>query len=261
MTFLFSPSDDVRHRVEGGVLYVTVDRPAKRNPLSLGVLDRLRAIFEECSGNEQIRVAVLTGAGDKAFASGGDLDELSGYRTRADAEAFSRHGKAALDAIRLFPVPVIARLGGLALGGGAELALACDQRYAASHARIGFIHSRLAIAPSWGGGNDLVRLVGPAKALRLLATAGILDASEACAAGLIDLVCPEGVDYDAWFDEQLGPFRDLPRQVAQAGKSIANGSRGPARAMLDETETHHFGEVWAHGDHWDAVARLQARQG
>lgn len=261
MTFHFSPSNDVRHRVEDGVLFVTVDRPAKRNPLSLGVLDNLRIIFEEAAGDDRIRVAVLTGAGDKAFASGGDLAELASYRTREDAEAFSRHGKAALDAIRLFPVPVIARLGGLALGGGAELALACDQRYAASHARIGFIQGRLAIAPAWGGGNDLVRLVGPAKALRLLATASILDAEEACAAGLIDLVCPPDAEYDAWFAEQIAPFRDQPRQVARAGKAIANGSRGPGRAALDTIETHHFGEVWAHEDHWDAVTRLQTRQG
>ena len=172
----FARSDDVRHRIEDGVLTVTVDRAAKRNPLSLGVLDRIREIFTDAAADTGIVAAVITGAGDKAFASGGDLGELAGYRSREDAEGFSRHGKAALDAIRLFPVPVIARLNGLALGGGAELAMACDQRYAARHVKIGFIHGRLAIAPSWGGGVDLVRLVGPARALRLMTTAAALEA-------------------------------------------------------------------------------------
>jgi enoyl-CoA hydratase len=259
MTFHFTPSDDVRHMVEDGVLFVTVDRPEKRNPLSLGVLDSIRRIFTEMAGDERIRVAVMTGAGDKAFASGGDLGELTAYRSREDAEAFSRHGKAALDAIRLFPVPVIARLNGVALGGGAELALACDQRYAALHVKIGFIHGRLAISPSWGGGNDLVRVVGPANALRLMVTAAAHDAPQAQALGVLDLVCPEGEDFDVWFAERLAPFRNHPRQVMRAYKSIANGWRGVGRAEADIIETHHFGEVWAHQDHWDAVARLERK--
>ena len=255
----FARSDDVRHVVEDGVLTVTVDRPAKRNPLSLGVLDRIRDIFTGAATDQGIRVAVMTGAGDKAFASGGDLAELAGYRSREDAEAFSRHGKAALDAIRLFPVPVIARLNGLALGGGAELAMACDQRYAASHVKIGFIHGRLAIAPSWGGGIDLVRVVGPAKAMRLMATAAALEAGEAHGMGMLDLVCPEGSDFDEWFARQIAPFRNHPRQVMRAYKAIANVSRGAGRAQADTLETHHFGEVWAHQDHWDAVERMQRK--
>ena len=255
----FAKSDDVRHVVEDGVLTVTVDRPAKRNPLSLGVLDRIREIFTDAAADKTIHVAVMTGAGDKAFASGGDLGELAGYRSSEDAEGFSRHGKAALDAIRLFPVPVIARLNGLALGGGAELAMACDQRYAARHVKIGFIHGKLAIAPSWGGGIDLVRVLGPAKALRLMTTAAALEAEEARSVGMLDLVCPEGSDFDTWFAEQIAPFRNHPRQVMRAYKAIANVSRGAGRAEADTLETHHFGEVWAHEDHWEAVAKLERK--
>ena len=238
---------------------VTIDRLEKRNPLSLGVLASIQRIFTELAGDERLRVAVMTGAGDKAFASGGDLGELAGYHSREDAEAFSRHGKAALDAIRMFPVPVIARLNGLALGGGAELALACDQRYAAAHVKIGFIHGRLAISPSWGGGNDLVRVIGPARAMRLMATAATLDAAEAQAIGVIDLACPEGEDFDAWFAEQVAPFARHPRQVTRAYKAIANGSRGQGRGEMDTVETHHFGEVWAHEDHWTAVDALERK--
>lgn len=253
MTIRFTPSDDVRHRIEDHVLWVTVDRPAKRNPLSLGVLERLRQIFGAAAAHETLRCAILTGAGDKAFASGGDLGELAAYRTSAEAEGFSRHGKAALDAIRHFPVPVIARINGVALGGGAELALACDQRLAAANARIGLIHAHLAISPSWGGGNDLVRLLGPAKALRLLASAEVLGATQAAALGLVDATCPETEDFDGWFMAMTEPFRTRPPQVLRALKAIT-AARDTDRAMLDALETRHFGQVWKHPDHWSAIA-------
>ncbi len=258
MSLQFALSDDVRHTVDDGVLLVTIDRAEKRNPLSLGVLDSIRRIFTEAADDLLIHVAVVTGAGSKAFASGGDLAELSGYRSRDDAEAFSRHGKAALDAVRLFPVPVIARLNGVAFGGGAELALACDLRFASSSTQFGFIHGRLCISPAWGGGSDLVRLVGPAKALRLMASAAILDAQEGLVAGVIDLTCPKDKSFDSWFEEQLSTLRRQPRQVMRAFKAIANSSRNSDRAEADRCETEHFGEVWAHEDHWNAVAQRNA---
>jgi enoyl-CoA hydratase len=259
MTLCFNASNDVRHAVVDGVLTVTIDRAEKRNPLSLGVLDVLRRLFTEMAGDPDIRLAVITGAGDKAFASGGDLGELAAYRSREDAEAFSRHGKAALDAIRLFPVPVIARLNGVALGGGCELALACDQRLAVASAKLGMIHGRLAISASWGGGNDLVRLVGPAKALRLMATAATLSAADAQAEGMVDAVCPEGQAFDDWFATQLSPWHEHPRQVMRAFKAIATGARATNRRELDTLETLHFAEVWAHEDHWAAIEKLGAR--
>ena len=257
MPLKFAATNDVVHTVERGVLSVTIAREAKRNPLSLGVLDELRQVFEAAANDESIALAVLTGAGDKAFASGGDLRELATYRDLEDAAAFSVHGKAALDAIRKFPLPVVARLNGVALGGGAELALACDQRFAAPSAKIGFIHGNLNIAPSWGGGNDLVRLVGPAKALRLMTSARILVAEEALFWGLFDAVC-DGGNFDDWFEGLIEPLRVRPAQVMRAFKSIAACS-GIGRAEADRRETEHFAEVWAHQDHWDAVANLERK--
>lgn len=254
MPIEFTPSHEVRHTIADGVLTVTVEREAKHNPLSLGVLEAIRGIFTEAAADDSISLAVVTAAGDAAFASGGDLKELDTYRRREDAEALSLHGRGALDAIRRFPVPVIARLNGFALGGGAELALACDQRYAAAHATIGFVHARLAIAPAWGGGGDLVRLLGPARALRLLATGEVLSAQAALAIGLIDLVAPAQEAFDPWFAEVTAPFRSCPRQVARALKALV--SRAGGRAESDQLETRHFTEVWAHADHWDAVGRL-----
>lgn len=259
MTFQFAITNDVDHEVRDGVLTVTVNRQEKRNPLSLGVLERIREIFSDLTDDDRIVCAVLTGAGDKAFASGGDLTELMAYRDRDAGEDLSRHGKAALQAIRAFPVPVVGRINGLALGGGAELSLACDQRWAAQTARFGFIHGRLGIAPSWGGGADLVRLVGPARALRMMASAEIFEVEAALAEGVFDRVCPAGQDYDAWFALELEIFRKNPRQVNRAFKAISRCGHLLARSAADDIETHNFGEVWAHQDHWDAVARLERK--
>ncbi|MBM3359776.1 MAG: enoyl-CoA hydratase/isomerase family protein, partial [Betaproteobacteria bacterium] len=155
----------------GGVLNVSINRPDKRNALSRAVLGELKRVFSGHSGAQDLRVAVLRGAGEKSFAAGGDLRDLAQVRTRADTRRMAEQARDALEAIRSFPVPVVAALNGDALGGGAELAVACDFRVAASHARIGFIQGRLNIATAWGGGADLMRLVGPARALRLLAAA------------------------------------------------------------------------------------------
>lgn len=259
MSFTFSPSNDVRHAVSDGILFVTVDRQEKRNALSLGVLDRIRSLFTDATGDSRIKAAVVTGAGSKAFASGGDLAELAAYRTREAAAAISVHGKAALDAIRLFPVPVIARLHGVALGGGAELALACDLRYAAAATRLGFVHGRLRISPAWGGGADLVRIIGPAKALRLMGTAAIVDAEEGHALGIIDLVCPRQESFDDWFEQRLAVFREQPRQVMCAYKAIAGASRAPDHSARDRLEREWFCNLWCHDDHWDALRKLEER--
>jgi enoyl-CoA hydratase len=256
-TLFIHPSDAVRSAVVDGVLVVTIERPEKRNPLSLGVLEALRIAFVQHANDTKVRLAVISGSGDKAFASGGDLDELAVYRTKREAAGFSVFGKAALNAVRSFPVPVIARINGVALGGGAELALACDLRFAAAHAKIGLIHGRLKIAPSWGGGHDLLRLVGPARALTLLAEAKILDGPEAQSCGLFDAVCPRETEFESWFQARIRTLANNPPQVMRAFKSAAR--RMAARSEADAAETEHFSDVWIHDDHWAAVDEFQRR--
>src|ERR1700692_4869488 len=191
MQLTFAISDEVSYECREDVLSIVIVRPAKRNALSLGVLQRLENIFSDHVSSPDVKLAILTGEGDRAFASGGDLVELADLRSVYDARALSLHGKAALNAIRRFPVPVIARINGVALGGGAELAVACDMRFASAHASIGFVHGRLAISPSWGGGVDLMQLVGYGTATRLLARAEVLNARQALDVGLFDGVAPE----------------------------------------------------------------------
>ncbi len=245
---------------DNGLLKVLINRPEKRNALSQGVLAELRRCFEQAAGRDDLRAAVLRGAGERCFAAGGDLQEFDGMRSREQAERIGVDSCAALDAIRHFPVPVVALLNGDALGGGGELAVACDIRIAAPHARIAFVQGTLNIAPAWGGGADLMRLVGPAQALRLLCRADLVAVEEALALGLIQGHCPLGQDFNAYCEDFLAPFRERKPQVTRAFKALARAQReGLAPAPLRQLENAQLIETWCHADHWEAHDRVLAR--
>jgi enoyl-CoA hydratase len=245
---------------DNGLLKVLINRPAKRNALSQGVLAELRRCFEQAAQRDDLCAAVLRGAGERCFAAGGDLQEFDGMRTREQAERIGIDSCAALDAIRHFPVPVVALLNGDALGGGGELAVACDIRIAAPHARIAFVQGTLNIAPAWGGGADLMRLVGPAQALRLLCRADLVGVEEALALGLIQGHCPPAQDFDVYCEEFLKPFRERRPQVTRAFKALARAEReGLAPAPLRKLENALLVETWCHADHWEAHDRALAR--
>lgn len=254
-------SSDVAVEIEEARLTVTIDRPEKRNALSRAVLAELRGTFETHAKDEDLRVAVLRGAGEKSFAAGGDLRDLESVRTRRQATEMAERAKEALGAIRRFPIPVVAALNGDALGGGAELALACDFRVAAAHSRIGFVQGLLHITTAWGGGVDLLRKVGYGKALELLCSARLLGAEEAGAVGLVDRVARAGDSLDSALDEFLEPVMRMAPQVIRAFKALAlQVSSAPPRAPHDARETELFSEVWIHPDHWEAAERFLSKE-
>lgn len=239
-----------------GVLHVTLSRPEKRNALSDMLISAIGATFAEWSAREDVSLAVLTGSGDKAFASGGDLKELEALRGEAEARAFAARTRAAFDHIRRFPVPVLAVLNGDALGGGAELAVACDHRLALAHARIGFLQAKLNIAPAWGGGTDLFTLVGPSRAVRILATAQIFPAIEAQRLGLVDAIAPAGDQADRFVQSYIDEMKQRP-QVMRAIKSLAVMHRfGGSAEERANREGACFAAAWVHDDHWAAVAKM-----
>lgn len=239
-----------------GVLRVAVNRPEKRNALDLATLKALRETFGEHAANERVKCAVLRGAGDEAFCAGGDLQEFDAFRTRTEAAHMASAGRAALDSIRSFPAPVIAFINGAALGGGAELGLACDMRFAAASARIGFIHARLAITSAWGGSGDLMDLVGPSRAMALITRAALLGADEALAIGLVDGCAAAGEDAPAAFETFLAPILDAPARLLRAIKKLASRRRRLIHEALSDIETKNHIESWIHDDHWRAVKRL-----
>jgi len=246
-------SDPLLVELTGPVLRLTINRPEKRNALSLGLLDELGESLTQNASNPDLKYAVITAAGDRCFAAGGDLNELDAIRSDSDAEAMSRRGRAALDCVRAFPLPVIAGLNGLALGGGAELALACDLRVAAPNAEIGFLQGRLNVTTAWGGGIDLVATVGMQAALDLLVTARRVPAGEALSLGIVDRVCSAGQSLEDCLDDYLQVWRQRSPRVLRGYKALIAGQRRALHERLMQVEQAHFVTTWTHDDHWAAL--------
>lgn len=242
-----------------GAVWITVDRAHKHNALARPVLAELAAAVRRAGAREDVRYLVVTGAGDKYFAAGGDLRDLSSVRDEAAVMAMMEEAGAALDAIRHCPVPVIALLNGDAIGGGAELALACDMRLQSAHARIGYIQAKLAITSAWGGGPDLFQLIGPAHAMRMMSRCELVGAEQALAWGLADAVVrdgAEGQDVAAF----VKPLDACAPQVLRGIKAQAIAARqGGGWKAHRAVEQQHLVRTWLHDDHWAASEKLLSK--
>jgi enoyl-CoA hydratase len=172
---------------EGGVAVVTVDRQEALNALDVGSLTELRDRLQEVSGDESTRVVILTGAGEKAFVAGADIKYMSGLGVD-EAKAWGALGHETGRLLETMPKPTIAAVNGFALGGGCELALACDLRFAASTAKLGQPEVNLGIIPGWGGTQRLARVCGLGVAKELIFTGRLVDAEEALRIGLVNAV-------------------------------------------------------------------------
>jgi enoyl-CoA hydratase len=181
----------VDYRLEKhGVAVLTLDNPPL-NLTTLTTLDKLLAACSDIAANESVRAVVVVGSGKKAFCAGSDIGEFAHVRDDVVSRKLGRENEA-FKAIEQLPMPVIAALNGVALGGGAEIALACDMRIMDEHARIGFPEVKLGIFPGSGGIFRLPRVVGPAKAYELLYTGEPIEAPEAYRIGLVNRVASSG---------------------------------------------------------------------
>ncbi len=174
---------------EGGIYLLTVNRPKALNALDSATLDEIDAAVRTVALDDGARVLLVTGAGDKAFVAGADIATMKDM-TIEQAREFSEKGSRVMHALEALPVPVIALVNGYALGGGCELALACDWILAADKAVFGQPEVSLGIPPGFGGTQRLPRRIGTARALELLTTARQVKAQEAAAIGLANQVCP-----------------------------------------------------------------------
>jgi enoyl-CoA hydratase len=172
---------------EGAVAIVTINRPAVRNALNGPTIRDLQRAMEELKADPAVRAVVLTGAGDKAFVAGADINELA-VLSPVEGTEHARHGQAVFDYIEHLGKPVIAAINGFALGGGCELAMACTIRIAADTARLGQPEINLGIIPGYAGSQRLPRLVGKGIALELLLTGDMIPASRAYEIGLVNRV-------------------------------------------------------------------------
>ncbi|OMC04921.1 enoyl-CoA hydratase [Mycolicibacter heraklionensis] len=235
--------DELDVQLDDGLAIITIDRPHARNAIAPETMAQLDRALDKVAGAQAL---VITGGGDRAFVSGGDLKQLAALRTEAEASAMAWRMRTLCDRIAAFPAPVIAALNGHALGGGAEVAVAADIRIAAADIKIGFNQVSLAIMPAWGGAERLAKLVGHSQALLLAGTGTMLDAPAAERIGLINRVVPrESFDAD---------WRSLAR-------SLANPSAGEIKRVLGGASADEavaaFARLWVADAHWEAADRLQ----
>ena len=174
---------------EGAVAVVTVNRPKVLNALNLATLEELAVTMRQLQHDETVRSIIITGAGEKSFIAGADINELAALTPTAGRE-HARAGQGVFDLIEQLGKPVIAAINGYALGGGCELAMACTVRIAADTARLGQPEINLGIIPGYGGTQRLARLIGTGRALELLLTGEQIDAAAALRLGLVNRVVP-----------------------------------------------------------------------
>ncbi|TCN50068.1 enoyl-CoA hydratase/carnithine racemase [Rhodococcus sp. SMB37] len=235
----------VELELDEGLAVLTIDRPQARNAISLETMDRLDETLDKVG---DARVLAITGAGDRAFVSGGDLKELAKLRTVDEAAGMARRMRTICDRIAAFPGPVVAALNGHALGGGAEFAVSADIRIAADDIKIGFNQVSLAIMPAWGGAERLAALVGRGKALMLAGSGAILGVEEAHRVGLVDQVLPRDTFDEGW------------RLLA---RSLVNESSGSIKRVLSgatpEEAIDAFAQLWVADAHWEAADKVMNR--
>ncbi|MGH3320085.1 MAG: enoyl-CoA hydratase/isomerase family protein [Streptosporangiaceae bacterium] len=214
---------------DGSLLRVVLDRPAVHNALSGELLGALGATLRAAAGDTSVRVVVLSGAGDRAFSAGADLDELAGLSAGA-ARTVLRRGQDVLWQLEHMPVPVIAAVDGLALGGGFELALACSFVVASTSARFGFPETGLGLMPGYGGTQRLPRLVGRGPALHLMLTGARMGAERAHQLGLVAVPPMSPAELPGAADE-------IARRVASRGpranRQVLEAVSAGSEASLD----------------------------
>ena len=225
-----------------GIGQLTVNRPEVRNALSWSAMRSFADAIEQAHDAPKLCVLIVTGAG-RSFISGGDIQELQSYPSRADGLRLATIMGDALARLEALPCPTIAAINGPARGGGAEVAVACDLRIMSEDADIGFVQARLGIATAWGGGQRLLRAVGYSRALDLLVTGRVLSASEALTLRLINQSVPanEAVNEAFKLAEQIA---SNPPHATQAAKRILRISLSHTEGLAMEAERSEFPPLW-----------------
>lgn len=235
----------------GRTRIVTVNRPKVHNALNKRVLLELEKMFTDIEQNKEIRCMVLTGAGEKSFIAGADINELKAL-SPMEAEHFSTLGHRIMDKVSHLSVPVIAAVNGYALGGGLELALACDFIYASENSSFGLVETKLSLIPGFGGIARLSRRVGIAYAKEMIYSGAQINASEALRIGLCNRVVGEG--------EVLEAAKNLAEKIGERGpyavqlaKKLLCEAEHASVATINALERAAFGLIFSSRDHSEGI--------
>jgi enoyl-CoA hydratase len=229
---------------DGAIATITVDRPEAMNALDRPTLEQLRDRLQELARDAEVGVVMLTGSGDKAFVAGADIKYMSGLSVE-EASAWGELGHRCTQLLETMRQPTIAAIQGFALGGGCELALACDLRYASPGAKLGQPEINLGIIPGWGGTQRLARVCGIGVAKELILTGRIVDAEEALRIGLVNGVHDPAREKAREVAELLAT--KSPLALAAAKRATNHVLQGQHAANLQH-EAREFGELFASKD-------------
>lgn len=243
---------NIRFEREDKVAILTINRPERKNAIDVETMVELREAVQEIEKGREVLALILTGSGEEAFISGGDLKYFQTLDTLYKGREMSILCGNLLDSIEGLDMPVIAAMNGYAFGGGCEFALACDYRIASKEAKLGFRQINMGIMSSWGGGKRLVRTVGKSKALMLMLTGDIISAEEAHGLGLVDQVVEK--------NEVIRTAKDLAKKISTNAplsirfiKKFLNCCTDMSSRDANSLETEMFSILWGSEDHNEAV--------
>ncbi|MGQ0738620.1 MAG: enoyl-CoA hydratase/isomerase family protein [Bacteroidota bacterium] len=228
--------------LDNGILTITINRPDKLNALNREVLTDLNKVLDEIESNPEIRSVIITGAGPKAFVAGADISEFSGLN-KEQAMAMAKRGQDSFARIENSSKPIVAAVNGFALGGGCELAMSCHFRVASENAKFSQPEVNLGLIPGYGGTQRLVQLIGKGKAMELLMSAHMIDASEAKQLGL--------VNYVTTAETLLEHTKKILELINSKAPLAVAGSIKAANAVFDESKDGYALEIEEFGNCFD----------
>jgi len=225
---------------------ITINRPDQLNALNTDTIDELSRALDEAASDDSVRAVILTGSGPKAFVAGADIKEFAHFST-AQGRDLSEQGQIKLfDRTEQMPKPVIAAINGFALGGGLELAMAAHIRVASDNARMGLPEVSLGVIPGYGGTQRLTQLAGKGKAMEMIATAGMINAAEALAWGLINHITSPEELMNKCLEIASKIAANSPRAIAAAYRSVLAGCEDGINGF--QTEIDEFGKCFGSDD-------------
>ncbi len=248
----------VLEEVEAGIWRLTVNRPKSLNALNSATLDEIGAAAAEVGRDPGARVLLLTGSGEKAFVAGADISEMQAF-TADEGHRFSMRAMAAFRTLETLPIPVIAVVRGYCLGGGLELAMACDWLLAGASAALGQPEVTLGVTPGFGGSQRLPRRIGTAMAMELILTGRRIDATEALRLGLVNHVHPD----DRVMDEAIAMARDIAARgpiAVRLAKSLVVRGQDLDLDNACALESQAFGLSFSTEDQKEGMAAFLARR-
>lgn len=243
----------------GNAQVFTIDREDAGNAMAVELADAMTAELDALAGDPALRALVITGRGDRFFCAGGDVKRYRALTERADLDAVFMRVRQLLDRFEALPVPVIAAVNGYAIGGGAEMLVACDIRFADAGAKIGFPQARLGIAAGWYGFERLARDCGYVRAMRLAVSGELVSAAEAERIGLINEVVTEGTALQAALSFAAGLEAVAPLALAATKRALQNAYTLPRDESRRRAE-EEFAALWFTEDHREAEAAFAERR-